>query len=260
MNARRRLSVLAGGLTIALSMTSAGGYKEVNVADGGTIEGTVTLTGIIPREHFPAVTKDDKVCGFRRTEGRLVSGRGNAVRNAVVWLDDISAGKKPAPAAAAVLRQVHCEYVPHVTLLQQGQPLAIVNNDAVLHNVHAFTIGKEGRTVFNIAQPIKGQKTVIEASRFNASGFYRASCDAGHPWMSAYIVRASHPYYTVTDENGKFVLTHVPPGTYRIRMWHEGIHDAGQSPSGVEEAYECSASVIVYSGTSSTVNFSFAPR
>jgi uncharacterized surface anchored protein len=32
----------------------------------------------------------------------------------------------------------------------------------------------------------------------------------------------SHPYYSVTDESGKFELTDVPPGQYQIVAWHEG--------------------------------------
>ena len=31
-----------------------------------------------------------------------------------------------------------------------------------------------------------------------------------------------HPYYTVTDESGRFQLTDVPPGEYEIVAWHEG--------------------------------------
>ena len=31
-----------------------------------------------------------------------------------------------------------------------------------------------------------------------------------------------HPYYVVTDENGKFELRMCLPGTYQIVAWHEG--------------------------------------
>ena len=33
---------------------------------------------------------------------------------------------------------------------------------------------------------------------------------------------APHPYYAVTDANGNFQLTDVPPGQYEIVAWHEG--------------------------------------
>jgi hypothetical protein len=37
-----------------------------------------------------------------------------------------------------------------------------------------------------------------------------------------------HPYYAVTDENGAFQLTNVPPGEYEIVAWHEGWQVLGQ--------------------------------
>ena len=41
--------------------------------------------------------------------------------------------------------------------------------------------------------------------------------------MTAYILVADHPYTAVTGEDGRFVIDGVPPGSYRIRMWHEGV-------------------------------------
>ena len=40
--------------------------------------------------------------------------------------------------------------------------------------------------------------------------------------MNAVAIVAPHPYYAVTDANGQFELTDVPPGHYEIVAWHEG--------------------------------------
>jgi len=53
-------------------------------------------------------------------------------------------------------------------------------------------------------------------------GLVNVKCNAGHTWMNTEIMVAPNPYYTVTDANGNFELTDVPPGEYEIVAWHEG--------------------------------------
>jgi hypothetical protein len=46
--------------------------------------------------------------------------------------------------------------------------------------------------------------------------------------MNAEMMVVPHPYYAVTDENGRFELTDVPPGDYEVVAWHEGWHVLGR--------------------------------
>ena len=46
--------------------------------------------------------------------------------------------------------------------------------------------------------------------------------------MNAEMMVASHPYYAVSDQNGSFELTDVPPGDYEVVAWHEGWHILGR--------------------------------
>jgi hypothetical protein len=43
----------------------------------------------------------------------------------------------------------------------------------------------------------------------------------GHVWMRAFIFVTDNPFAAVTDSQGRFALTDVTPGTYRLRVWHE---------------------------------------
>jgi hypothetical protein len=145
--------------------------------------------------------------------------------------------------------------------------MEIVNNDPVLHNVHTYSTREKHRTIFNIAQPIKGQRTPIRPTLFKTRGIVMATCDAGHPWMSAYIVLADHPYYAVTDANGKYTLDNVPPGTYRLKMWHEGVaatrvemENGKPKLYEYEEPYELVQEVTVTEGGKVEVNFDLALR
>ncbi|HEX9007569.1 MAG TPA: carboxypeptidase regulatory-like domain-containing protein, partial [Bacteroidota bacterium] len=116
-----------------------------------------------------------------------------------------------------------CEFVPHVLILCAPDRLEVVNNDPVLHNVHAYDLHAENLGLFNLAQPIKGQKSTVAPSQFRNASLIMTGCDAGHPWMNGYIIRAEHPYYALTGADGSFRLDNVPPGSYRLVMWHEGV-------------------------------------
>ena len=48
-------------------------------------------------------------------------------------------------------------------------------------------------------------------------------CDAGHTWMSAYIVVTENPYYAVTNDNGIFEIKDIPAGKYQLKAWHEKL-------------------------------------
>jgi hypothetical protein len=41
--------------------------------------------------------------------------------------------------------------------------------------------------------------------------------------MSAFILVFSHRYFAVTDEEGRYRIGDVPPGTYNVVAWHESL-------------------------------------
>jgi hypothetical protein len=41
--------------------------------------------------------------------------------------------------------------------------------------------------------------------------------------MKAYILVFSHPYFAVTDEQGRYRIDSVPPGTYTVVAWNEAM-------------------------------------
>jgi hypothetical protein len=40
------------------------------------------------------------------------------------------------------------------------------------------------------------------------------------------------PYVAVTDERGAFTIDDVPPGSYRVTLWHEGYRTRGVDADG----------------------------
>ncbi len=257
--------MLALGLVLLSGQGSAANspraYREITVDHGGTIRGKVRLVGSPPALAAMPIEKDGPVCGSRKPSPRLKVGSANGVGETLIYLDGIAAGKKFA-SSNTTLEQRGCEYLPHLMILPEGAPLMIVNDDPILHNVHTYVgVGTE-RTVFNIAQPLRGHQMTVKSSLFSGPGIYSTICDAGHPWMSATIVVAANPYYVVTDADGNYSLENVPPGTYRVRMWHEGIKvektimEGGKPKAYQFEApYESEKEVVVQSGGSVAADF-----
>ena len=49
--------------------------------------------------------------------------------------------------------------------------------------------------------------------------FLKFKCDV-HPWMFAYCTVVDHPYFAVTDKDGKFTIKNVPAGKYAVEVAH----------------------------------------
>ena len=44
-----------------------------------------------------------------------------------------------------------------------------------------------------------------------------------HAYMESWGVAVANPYFAKTDEQGRFTMTDVPPGTYKLIVWHPYI-------------------------------------
>src|SRR3954471_18223056 len=145
---------------------------------GGSIEGTVKVAAAVAARPPLPIVKDGSVCGKDAPNEAVLTDKKGGLQNVVVFVKDAKFTGKSAPVANAALDQRQCRYFPHVQALTVGTPLSLMNNDAILHNVHA---NDTGMTVFNVAMPIKGQKLPIPMRK---PGLMKLQCDAGHTWMN----------------------------------------------------------------------------
>lgn len=217
-----------------------GGYEAGPVNGGGTIKGVVRFVDAVPQPETVTVTKDFEVCGHEKTsEEFVVSPTTKGLKNVVVALEGISRGK-PFGNNEVTLTQKGCQYIPHVVLLPAGGNLKIVNDDGILHNIHTYS---QANSPINRAQP---KIKPLLSETFARPEIIKVACDV-HEWMNAYIVVEEHPYYALSDANGRFELTDVPAGTYKIRARHEGIGEMDKP-------------VTVTAGQTTEVAFEIRPR
>ena len=135
-------------------------------------------------------------------------------RRSVVYLD-------PAPQPAfgpreerrARMDQRDETFVPHVLAITAGTVVDFPNNDQTFHNV--FSLSKE--QPFDLGRYAAGRSKSV---RFDRPGIVRVFCDI-HAHMSAFILVFAHRYFAVTDDNGRFRIDHVPPGSYNVVAWND---------------------------------------
>lgn len=212
-------AVWACGGESSTPRTPPPGARRVDESTSGRVSGRILFSGT-PPARTPVDLASDPACAREGsgllTEDVVVNDGGLA--NVFVYVKDgLSGYYFETPTAPVKVDQQRCRYVPHVFGAQTGQPIEVSNSDPTLHNVHAAAEVNRG---FNYGQPMKGMKNT---SSFSAPEvMVRFKCNV-HPWMTAYAGILDHPYFTVTEEAGRFELKNLPPGTYTIEAWHEKL-------------------------------------
>jgi len=218
-------------LALAVGLTAT-----LQVATAGDLTGTVTLKGTPPAEKEITPLKDDATCGkfhaaMPKTQFFVVAANGG-LADTVVMLKGISGKSTGASAAPVVLDQKSCVYVPQIVAVQTGQTITVKNSDPVLHNVHSIP-AVAGNEEKNLAQMPNGADLTLKFDK--AENFLKFKCDV-HPWMFAWVTVVDHPYFAVTDKEGKFTIKDVPAGKYTVTALHRKA-----APLGVEQEVEVKA-------------------
>jgi len=239
-NLRTLFFILIAALAIP---ASAQEYSEIEVADGGSIQGHISVSGDVPAPLQLLITKDAEICGLgyrQRTEYDVTED--NTLRGVVVYLEEISEGKSWDEADhGSFINQEVCAFTPHIQVIRSATEIDIINSDSTLHNIHGYElIGRARRSLFNISQPDLGPvPQILHPSR---SSLVSLECDS-HDFMQGWIFAATNPYAVTVDESGAFELSNVPSGTYEVSVWHPKLGIQTQtvtvtSQSSVESNFE----------------------
>lgn len=186
-----------------------------------TIEGTIVFEGRPPP--MPLMTMGtDPACEQKhpkpvRSES-IVLGEGQALANVLVQIRSGLADKEyTVPSEPIIITQAGCIYAPHVFGVRPGQPIKFLNPDGMMHNVNAKPEVNRG---FNISMPAFRDSATRTFSK--AEPVFPINCDA-HKWMGMWCAVIDHPYFDVTDKDGKFSIKNLEAGTYEIEVWHERL-------------------------------------
>ncbi len=234
---------LVGCLLAAASTSHA--YKETTVENGGTLTGSVTLEGAVPKpKGYNLVTFPDPIYCGRISDGRgfrllqpFRVGPGGEFQEVVLLIEGIDEGK-PFDFPSPRVESVDCKFEPFITIVRNRADVEIVNMDPVLHDIQAYETSERGaRVLFNVPLPMNerfNKKALMTSGRVKhlagrvmsqkvrvgkGRNVFVMQCGF-HAYMESWGLAVEHPYFAKTDQDGRFSIDNIPPGTYSVLVWH----------------------------------------
>src|SRR2546423_1385634 len=145
----------------------------------------------------------------------------------IIYIDQ-PATEKPKPPAQPVqvittkrVSQKGAMFSPHVLPVVVGTTVEWPNNDEIFHNVFSISDAKQ----FDLGLY---QKPEVKSVIFDKPGRVDVFCSI-HTSMNCIVLVLETPHFAGTDDKGRYSIVNVPPGTYRLKGWHERL------PSQVKE-------------------------
>lgn len=150
---------------------------------------------------------------------------GQPLANAVVTLQGpLGAVVSPAPA---IMDQVQKQFLPKVLAVRSGTRVSFPNRDDIRHQVYSFSPTKR----FELRLY---KDTPSEPVLFDKPGLVVLGCNI-HDWMLGYIYVTDDPWFAVSNGQGRLDFAQLPPGHYRVTVWHPQLPDSlAQSSSDIE--------------------------
>jgi plastocyanin len=199
------LVVLASIGGVAMQPASTGGLPSP-IPQAGSLRGRVDIGHILSSSRpAPRPGGADDAMGSAP----------DVYRQAVVYLDPPPERLEKPSDARARMDQKNERFIPHLLAIASGTVVDFPNDDRIYHNV--FSLSKTKR--FDLGRYATGKSKAV---RFDEPGVVRVFCEI-HSHMNAFILVFDHRFFALTDEEGRFRIDRVPPGTYQVTAWYEGV-------------------------------------
>jgi plastocyanin len=189
-----------------------------------TITGTVDFTGKAPAKVL-IDTSMDPACSMGSSSGPVYTEQyvvnAGHLANVFVYVKSgpPAAMQSGVIAAPVTLDQKGCQYVPHVIGVVQGGSVQFMNSDVTMHNIHTMPT-VVGNQPIDISQGPRGAPVTKQFMKPELMIPVRCN---NHPWMNAFINVAPTPFFAVSDAQGHFTITGLPPGNYVLGAVHEKL-------------------------------------
>lgn len=138
------------------------------------------------------------------------------LRDFVVYVEEASPPLPPAPPGTdGKVVQKDASFEPHVLPIAVGTTVRWPNEDEIFHNVFSMSDTKS----FNLGLY---NREKVPAILFDKPGRVDVFCGI-HSNMHCIILVLPNRFFAMADSRGRFAITDLPPGTYKVKAWHERV-------------------------------------
>jgi plastocyanin len=181
----------------------------------------VALVGLMPELSLAQATIEGRVELPKTSAAPVMIKRYEIVTNggiiatkpplAVVYLEGPFPKRNSAAEKQIVQRDLN--FVPAILPVQTGTKVAFPNLDDTYHNIFSFSPAKR----FDLGR-YRGDERPIPSVVFDVPGLVTVRCDI-HEHMRALILVLDTPHFALSDAEGRFRLTGLPSGRYKLKAW-----------------------------------------
>ena len=242
MNNNNALWILLASLSLVMGSGASHAYEVGNVQTGGSIHGRVSFLGSPPEPLHFQVEKNPEVCGQERSLMKVES-RDGFLAGAVVVLEGIDTGKPFSPktltgnlpgtgefrylggeSLGLQVKTQDCNFGPFTGVIAANEAVRFQNQDSIKHVLHSFVSkdskGRILRTVHN--QDLQPRDAIVRefpSDKMEDGVVVRIICNR-HDFMQNWLYVVDNPYFAISDEEGRFTIDQIPPGTYTLLVRH----------------------------------------
>ncbi len=235
--------ILVGGVLNLQALA----YEEVDVINGGAIEGRITLKGKRPDARVfalvnypfgPFCKKISDGKGYVRLKDFIVS-KDKGLWEAVVSVKNVTKGKPYRPTVTDFVAvdcmfhptevadnemfsvdedgEMHHEH-PNVAIIHNNQRMNMINRDPVVHNIQVFQ-NEKGNIILNTPLPISDEPRGGVLHYKKGKHISQMICGM-HEFMQSWGFVVDNPYHAKTEKDGTYRIDKLLPGNYIVEIWH----------------------------------------
>lgn len=148
--------------------------------------------------------------GAGTIQGKVIIQGKPRAENVVVYIEHVPGAFTPSVRRPELLHR-NLAFFPIVLPVIKTSIVDFPNADPVFHS--AFSTSSSNP--FELGIYGQGRDKFVQ---FNNPGVVEISCHI-HPFMRAVIIVLDNPFFTVTNEQGHYVIDNLPGGQYTMRAW-----------------------------------------